>query len=88
MRLIPRVPHAKQSNYNAQKGRAMRRIQVDFNNIAGSGVLPVPRHGQVFSIGERLMVYDYGTLLYEAMVVCYSDTTVFLKVSDVGLTAS
>ena len=60
----------------------MRRLQVDFNNIVGSGVLPVPTRGQAFAAGERLAVSDEGTLVYEAVVVGVSGETVFLKVSD------
>lgn len=60
----------------------MRRVHVDFNNLVGSGVLPVPTRGLVFAVGERVAVSDEGTDIYEAIVVGISDDTVFLEISD------
>lgn len=64
----------------------MRRLQVDFNNLVGSGVLPVPTHGQAFATGEHVAVSDEGTEVYEAVVIGFSADTVFLEVSDRVLT--
>lgn len=64
----------------------MRHVVVDFNNLVGSGVLPVPTRGQSFIRGERLAVSDEGTDEYEAVVLDVSGDTVFLKVSDKALT--
>lgn len=60
----------------------MRRLQVDFNNLVGSGVLPVPTRGQTFVAGEHVAVFDEGTDVYEAVVLETSEDTVFLQVSD------
>ena len=60
----------------------MRHLQVDFNNLVGSGVLPAPTHGHAFTAGERVAVSDEGTDVYEAVVLGTSGDTVFLEVSD------
>lgn len=60
----------------------MRHLHVDFNNVIGSGVLPVPTHGQVFTTGEHVAVSDDDTDVYEAVVVGTSGGTVFLEVSN------
>lgn len=60
----------------------MRHLQVDFNNLVGSGVLPVPTHGRAFTTGEHVAVSDEGTDVYEAVVLGTSGDTVFLEVSD------
>ena len=66
----------------------MRHLQVDFNNLVGSGVLPVPSHGQAFATGEHVAVSDEGTDMYEAVVLGISGDTVFLEVSDRVLAAA
>ena len=58
----------------------MRELQVDFNNVVGSGVLPVPTHGQRFAVGERLRVFDEGTDMYQAVVVGVDRDTAFIEV--------
>ena len=60
----------------------MRHLLVDFNNVAGSGVLPVPSHGEAFAAGEHVAVSDEGTDVYEAVVLGISGDTVFLEVLD------
>ena len=61
----------------------MRHLQVDFNNLVGSGVLPVPTHGRAFTTGEHVAVSDEGTDVYAAVVLGTSGgDTVFLEVSD------
>ena len=60
----------------------MRQLQVDFNNLVGSGVLAVPTHGRIFQVGERLSVFDEGTDMYEAVVLGLDGSTVYLEVSD------
>lgn len=66
----------------------MRHVHVDFNNLAGPGVLPVPTHGQVFAVGEHVAVSDEGTGVYEAVVLGISGDTVFFEVSDKVLAES
>lgn len=60
----------------------MRHVQVDFNNLVGSGVLPVPTRGHTFATGEHVAVSDEGTDVYEAVVIGLSGDTVFLDVSN------
>lgn len=60
----------------------MRHLQVDFNNLVSSGVLPVPTHGQTFTTGERVAVSDEGTDVYEAVVLGTSGDTAFFEVSE------
>jgi hypothetical protein len=60
----------------------MRHLQVDFNNLLGSCVLPVPSHGEEFATGELVAVSDEGTDVYEAVVLGISGDTVFLEVLD------
>lgn len=60
----------------------MRRLRVDFNTFAGSGVLPVPTRGHTFVVGEHVAVFDEGTNVYEAVVLGTSEYTVFVEVSD------
>ena len=60
----------------------MRRLHVDFNNLIGSRVLPVPNRGLSFAVGEHVAVSDDGTDVYEAVVLGTSEDTVFLEVSD------
>jgi hypothetical protein len=60
----------------------MRHLQVDFNNVAGSSVLPVPSNGEAFATGEHVAVSDEGTDVYEAVVLGISGETVFLEVLD------
>lgn len=60
----------------------MRQVQVDFNNVVGSGVLPVPAHGQPFATGEHLRVFDEGTGVYEAVVIGVAGDTAFIEVSS------
>jgi hypothetical protein len=60
----------------------MRRLRVDFNNLVGSRVLPVPTRGLAFSAGEHVAVSDDCEDVYEAVVLGISENTVFLEVSD------
>ena len=76
------LPDADKGTLRAERRCPMRHLQVDFNNLVGSGVLPAPTHGQAFTAGERVAVSDEGTDVYEAVVLGTSGDTVFLEVSD------
>ena len=76
------LPDADKGTLRAERRCPMRHLQVDFNNLVGSGVLPVPTHGQAFTTGEHVAVSDEGTDVYEAVVLGTSGDTVFLEVSD------
>lgn len=58
----------------------MRQVQVDFNGVVGTRVLPIPTHGQQFVVGERLRVFDEGTDVYEAVVLGVDGETAFIEV--------
>lgn len=59
----------------------MHQVQVDFNRVIGTRVLPVPTRGQQFAVGERLRVFDGGTDVYEAVVLGVDGDTAFIEVS-------
>ena len=57
----------------------MRKLRVDFNQAVGDVVF-AQLHGESFSVGDHVAVYDLDTEIYEAVVQEVSATSVTLLV--------